>query len=126
MRDAALDAARATSIEARLRARDARSPRRMAATMAEALPQSFEAKLARLEAIVKELEGGIDRLERAIELFQRRQNVGGECEALLKGCAGANRSRQSRRTAAGIAAVGDSAVDEPTVRLDEAVAARPG
>ncbi|HEY5426874.1 MAG TPA: exodeoxyribonuclease VII small subunit [Candidatus Tumulicola sp.] len=52
--------------------------------MADALPQTFEAKLARIDAIVKELEAGTD-LARATELFKEGKTLARECEALLKG-----------------------------------------
>ncbi len=47
------------------------------------LPQTFEQKLARIDAIVKELEGGAD-LQRATELFKEGKGLTRECEALLK------------------------------------------
>jgi exodeoxyribonuclease VII small subunit len=53
--------------------------------MADALPQSFEAKLARIDVIVKELEGGSVDLQRATELFKEGKTLARECEALLKG-----------------------------------------
>ncbi|MEO6835130.1 MAG: exodeoxyribonuclease VII small subunit [Candidatus Tumulicola sp.] len=53
--------------------------------MADALPQTFEAKLARIDAIVKELEGGAVELQRATELFKEGKTLSRECEALLKG-----------------------------------------
>lgn len=51
--------------------------------MSNALPQTFEAKLARIDAIVKELEGGAE-LARATELFKEGKALAAECEALLK------------------------------------------
>jgi exodeoxyribonuclease VII small subunit len=53
--------------------------------MADVLPQTFESKLARLDAIVKELEGGSVELRRATELFKEGKTLARECEALLKG-----------------------------------------
>ncbi|MBV8373506.1 MAG: exodeoxyribonuclease VII small subunit [Candidatus Eremiobacteraeota bacterium] len=53
--------------------------------MAEVLPQSFEAKLARIDAIVNELEGGSVELQRATELFKEGKALARECESLLKG-----------------------------------------
>lgn len=53
--------------------------------MADALPQTFEAKLARIDAIVKELEGGTVELARATELFKEGKMLARECETLLKG-----------------------------------------
>jgi exodeoxyribonuclease VII small subunit len=54
-------------------------------TMPDVLPQTFEAKLTRIEAIVKELEGGGVDLERITELFKEGKTLARECEALLKG-----------------------------------------
>ena len=51
--------------------------------MTNALPQSFEQKLARIDAIVKELEGGVE-LQRATELFKEGKTLARECESLLK------------------------------------------
>ena len=51
--------------------------------MSNALPQTFEQKLARIEAIVKELETGVE-LQRATELFKEGKTLSRECEALLK------------------------------------------
>lgn len=44
---------------------------------------TFEQKLDRIDAIVKELEGGVD-LDRAIALFKEGKTLTRECEALLK------------------------------------------
>lgn len=52
--------------------------------MANVLPQTFEAKLDRIEIIVKELEGGSVDLQRATELFKEGKALARECEALLK------------------------------------------
>lgn len=46
--------------------------------------QSFEAKVARLEQIVAELEGGKVELDKAIQLFKEGKALSRECEALLK------------------------------------------
>lgn len=45
---------------------------------------SFEAKLDRIDAIVKELESGNTKLDRAILLFKEGKELARECEALLK------------------------------------------
>jgi exodeoxyribonuclease VII small subunit len=45
---------------------------------------SFEAKLDRIDAIVKELESGDTKLDRAIELFKEGKVLARECEELLK------------------------------------------
>ena len=45
---------------------------------------SFESKLARIDAIVKELEGNQVPLDRAIELFKEGKELTRQCEALLK------------------------------------------
>ncbi|HZV77225.1 MAG TPA: exodeoxyribonuclease VII small subunit [Candidatus Babeliales bacterium] len=45
---------------------------------------SFEAKLDRIDAIVKELEKGDTKLDRAIILFKEGKALARECEALLK------------------------------------------
>jgi exodeoxyribonuclease VII small subunit len=53
--------------------------------MGEQLPNSFEEKLARIDAIVKELEAGNTDLGRATELFKEGKTLARDCEALLKG-----------------------------------------
>jgi exodeoxyribonuclease VII small subunit len=45
---------------------------------------SFEAKLDRIDAIVKELESGETKLDRAIALFKEGKTLARACEALLK------------------------------------------
>lgn len=52
--------------------------------MADALPETFEAKLARIDAIVKQLESGTVELQRATELFKEGKTLSRECETLLK------------------------------------------
>ena len=52
--------------------------------MSDRLPKTFEQKLARIDAIVKELEGGSVELQRATELFKEGKTLARECEALLK------------------------------------------
>jgi exodeoxyribonuclease VII small subunit len=47
-------------------------------------PASFEGKLARIEEIVRELETGNVKLDRAIELFKEGKTLTAECEALLR------------------------------------------
>lgn len=51
--------------------------------MADRVPKTFEEKLNRIDAIVKELEGGAD-LDRAIALFKEGRALARECEVLLK------------------------------------------
>ncbi len=46
---------------------------------------AFEAKLARLEAIVKQLEAGDVPLDDAVKLFKEGKTLAVECETLLKG-----------------------------------------
>jgi exodeoxyribonuclease VII small subunit len=53
--------------------------------MADQTPGAFEQKIARLEAIVKELESGNVELDRAVALFKEGKSLAGECEQLLKG-----------------------------------------
>jgi exodeoxyribonuclease VII small subunit len=53
--------------------------------MADQTPGAFEQKIARLEAIVKELENGNVELDRAVALFKEGKALAGECEELLKG-----------------------------------------
>lgn len=53
--------------------------------MADQAPGAFEQKIARLEAIVKELEGGNVDLDRAVQLFKEGKALSAECETLLKG-----------------------------------------
>ena len=45
---------------------------------------NFEAKLERIDVIVKELESGDTKLDRAIALFKEGKTLARECEALLK------------------------------------------
>lgn len=45
---------------------------------------SFEAKLDRIDAIVKKLESGDTKLDHAIVLFKEGKTLARECEALLK------------------------------------------
>lgn len=52
--------------------------------MTDGLPQQFEQKLARIDAIVKELETGTVELDRATELFMEGKRLARECEAQLK------------------------------------------
>lgn len=52
--------------------------------MSDKLPKTFEAKLARIDTIVKELEGGTVELQRATELFKEGKTLARECEVLLK------------------------------------------
>lgn len=52
--------------------------------MSDRLPKTFEQKLARIDAIVKELEGGTVELQRATELFKEGKVLTRECETLLK------------------------------------------
>jgi exodeoxyribonuclease VII small subunit len=51
--------------------------------MSDTLPRTFEQKLARIDAIVKELEAGVE-LQRATELFKEGKSLARECDALLK------------------------------------------
>lgn len=52
--------------------------------MSDRLPKTFEQKLVRIDAIVKELEGGTVELQRATELFKEGKTLARECETLLK------------------------------------------
>jgi exodeoxyribonuclease VII small subunit len=45
----------------------------------------FDTKLARLEAIVKTLEGGEPSLDDAVKLFKEGKTLAAECEQLLRG-----------------------------------------
>ncbi|MBV8117262.1 MAG: exodeoxyribonuclease VII small subunit [Candidatus Eremiobacteraeota bacterium] len=45
---------------------------------------SFESKLARIDAIVKELETNQVPLDRAIELFKEGKTLARECETMLQ------------------------------------------
>ena len=44
----------------------------------------FDAKLARLEAIVKQLESGEPSLDEAVKLFKEGKALAADCEQLLK------------------------------------------
>jgi exodeoxyribonuclease VII small subunit len=52
--------------------------------MSEDVPKTFEAKLERIDAIVKELEAGKVDLDRAIELFKEGKTLARDCETLLR------------------------------------------
>jgi exodeoxyribonuclease VII small subunit len=47
-------------------------------------PGAFDEKLARLEAIVKQLESGDPSLDDAVKLFKEGKMLAAQCEALLK------------------------------------------
>lgn len=51
--------------------------------MSEA-PKSFEEKLARIDAIVNQLQSGSPNLEESIVLFKEGKILARECDALLK------------------------------------------
>jgi exodeoxyribonuclease VII small subunit len=51
--------------------------------VSERVPKTFEEKLDRIDAIVKELEAGVE-LDRAIELFKEGKTLARDCEVLLK------------------------------------------
>jgi exodeoxyribonuclease VII small subunit len=52
--------------------------------MPEEKPPSFEAGLAELEAVVKELEGGDLPLEQAIALFEKGVHLSDSCRTQLE------------------------------------------
>lgn len=52
--------------------------------MAESTPATFEQKIARLEAIVRDLENGDTELDRAVTLFKEGKTLARDCEGLLK------------------------------------------
>jgi exodeoxyribonuclease VII small subunit len=52
--------------------------------MADAPQITFEAKLARIDEIVKQLETGSVDLQQATELFKEGKTLARECDALLK------------------------------------------
>lgn len=52
--------------------------------MADQKQGPFEEKVARLEAIAKELEGGGVELDRAVALFKEGKALAVDCEKLLK------------------------------------------
>jgi exodeoxyribonuclease VII small subunit len=52
--------------------------------MSDGVPKSFEEKLERIDAIVKELESGRVELDRAIELFKEGKVLARECETMLR------------------------------------------
>lgn len=45
---------------------------------------TFESKLERIDTIVKELEAGDTKLDRAVALFKEGKELARECESLLK------------------------------------------
>ncbi|MBV8246410.1 MAG: exodeoxyribonuclease VII small subunit [Candidatus Eremiobacteraeota bacterium] len=52
--------------------------------MADKKADTFETKMARLEAIVGELERGDPELSRVVDLFKEGKTLARECEAMLK------------------------------------------
>lgn len=52
--------------------------------MSETPPKSFEEKLARIDAIVNQLQSGAPNLEESIALFKEGKTLARECDALLK------------------------------------------
>jgi exodeoxyribonuclease VII small subunit len=52
--------------------------------MSSDAPGSFESKLDRIDAIVKELETGKVELDRAIELFKEGKLLVRDCDGLLR------------------------------------------
>ncbi len=68
--------------------------------MNDASRRTFEEKLERIDAIVKELESGRVDLDRAIELFKEGKTFARECEMLLRQRARASRSRHERQAPA--------------------------
>jgi exodeoxyribonuclease VII small subunit len=52
--------------------------------MSETPPKSFEEKLARIDAIVAQLQNGSPNLEESIALFKEGKTLARECDALLK------------------------------------------
>ena len=52
--------------------------------MSNGVPKTFEEKLERIDAIVKELETGKVDLDRAIDLFKEGKILARECEGLLR------------------------------------------
>lgn len=53
--------------------------------MSNGVGSSFEAKLERIDEIVKKLETGRVDLDEAIALFKEGKTLARECEALLRG-----------------------------------------
>ncbi len=53
-------------------------------SMSNSAPQTFEEKLARIDAIVKELESGNVDLDRSLALFEEGKTLVRACEAQLK------------------------------------------
>ncbi len=53
--------------------------------MSEQKPAGFEAKLERIEQIVKDLESGKVDLDRSIVLFKEGKSLEAECDAILRG-----------------------------------------
>ena len=60
-------------------------PSSKGSVMSNGVPKSFEQKLERIDAIVRELEGGKVELDRAIELFKEGKVLARECEVILRG-----------------------------------------
>lgn len=77
--------------------------------MAEQTQGAFEQKIARLEAIVKELENGNVELDRSVALFKEGKALAAECEELLKG-AQSQIDRAMEQTTGAAAPVSDSEI----------------
>ena len=51
--------------------------------MSNGEPMTFEAKLERIDAIVKELENGDVELDRSVALFKEGKTLAAECQKML-------------------------------------------
>ena len=60
--------------------------------------QSFEDSMARLEAIVAQLEKGECGLDQSLKLFEEGAKLAGQCEELLDKAKTLTETRQSRQT----------------------------
>lgn len=76
-------------------------------TPQDAASPTFDANLARVEAIVKELEGGSVALDRAVALFKEGKALVRACEAHLKGA-----KEEIARASAEPAGLADSTLDD--------------
>lgn len=56
---------------------------RKAASKVPPEPINIEESLDRLEAVVKEIEGGVDSLDKALELFEEGMMLAGRCRKRL-------------------------------------------
>ena len=80
--------------------------------MAENKSATFEQSLARLQAIVTELEGDNLELERAVALYKEGRDLVGQCEGMLKSAEATLRAVSANNGGGAPAPVEDERTDD--------------